>query len=30
MMLEDSHQVYAQEVIWLGRRCWLKNSEMAV
>ena len=30
MLLEASNQVYAQEVIWFGRRGWLKNSEMAV
>ena len=27
---EDIHPVSAQENIWFGRRCWLKNSKMAV
>ena len=29
MLLEASHQNSAQEDIWFGRRCWLKNSKMA-
>ena len=30
MLPEATHQVSAQEDIWFGRRCWLKNSKMAV
>ena len=30
MLAEASRQVSAQEDIWFGRRCWLKNSKMVV
>ena len=30
MLPEAFHQVSDQEDIWFGRRCWLKNSKMAV
>ena len=30
MFLEAFHPVSAQENIWFGRICWLKNSKMAV
>ena len=30
MMQEASQRVSAQEYIWFGRKCWLKNSKMAV
>ena len=30
MLPEASHQDSAQEDIWFDRRCWLKNSKMAV
>ena len=30
MFLEAFHPVSALENIWFGRRCWLKNSKMAV
>ena len=30
MLQEAFHQVSAQENIWFERRCWLKNSKMAV
>ena len=28
MLHKTFHQVFAQEDIWFGRRCWLKNSKM--
>ena len=30
MLPEASHQVSAQEDIWLEKRCWLKNSKVDV
>ena len=30
MLHKTFHQVFAQEDIWFGRRCWLKNSKMTV
>ena len=30
MLPEALYQVSAQRDIWFGRRCWLKNSKMAV
>ena len=30
MLQEASQRVSAQEYIWFGRKCWLKNSKMAV
>ena len=30
ILQEAFHQVSDQEKIWFTRRCWLKNSKMAV
>ena len=30
MLLDAFNQVSAQEYVWFGRICWLKNSKMAV